>query len=150
MEIVLCVIRPRPWRSSDPARQLLDAYIARSAKTQPVHLEEFRTEAGLWAWAEKRRGRVPAFHLLTDSRGRQYTSEQFADELARVRDRGTQLLILGVGPADGWSGEALARANSTLSFGNVTLPHELAAVIAAEQIYRATTIWSGHPYHGGH
>lgn len=150
MEIALCVMRTRAWRAAEPARQLLDGYIARCAKSQPVTLEEFRDEAALWAWAERRRGRVPAFHMLADSGGRQYTSEQFAGKVAEVRDHGTQFMILAIGPADGWSGEALARANTTVSFGKMTLPHELAAVLAAEQIYRATTIWSGHPYHGRH
>lgn len=150
MEIALCVIRPRPWRAADPVRKLLDEYIDRSAKSLTISVEAFRTEAAMWAWAEKRHARTPPFYLLADSRGRQHTSVQFADELAQLRDRGTQLVIVAIGPADGWSAEGLARANTTISFGKMTLPHELAAVIAAEQIYRATTIWSGHPYHGGH
>ena len=59
------------------------------------------------------------------------------------------MLVLGIGPADGWSA-ALKRADLSLAFGRITLPHELAAVVAAEQIYRALTILAGHPYHTGH
>jgi 23S rRNA (pseudouridine1915-N3)-methyltransferase len=55
-----------------------------------------------------------------------------------------------VGPADGWSEYARAQAQSTLSFGPMTLPHELARLVLAEQIYRAFTILAGHPYHSGH
>jgi 23S rRNA (pseudouridine1915-N3)-methyltransferase len=88
--------------------------------------------------------------VLADPKGRQLSSEALADELAQLRDRGVQHLLLAVGPADGWSPGSLERADLRLSFGPMTLPHELAAVLAAEQIYRATTIWSGHPYHGGH
>jgi 23S rRNA (pseudouridine1915-N3)-methyltransferase len=65
-------------------------------------------------------------------------------------ERGTQELIFAVGPADGWSAGALACAQQTLSLGKITLPHELARVVLAEQIYRAFTILHNHPYHGGH
>jgi len=59
-------------------------------------------------------------------------------------------LVLAIGPADGWSPAARARADLLLSFGRITLPHELAAVVAAEQLYRALTIRAKHPYHCGH
>lgn len=150
MEIALVVIRPRAWRATDPARQMIDEYISRCGRALPVTLEELRSEAALWAWVEKRRGRAPVFVMLADSRGRQYSSEEFAEELAGVRDRGAQVVVLAIGPADGWPAEALKRADRLVSFGKMTLPHELAATVAAEQVYRATTIWSGHPYHGGH
>ena len=58
--------------------------------------------------------------------------------------------LVAIGPADGWSDAALAAATRTVAFGRITLPHELAAVIAAEQLYRALTILAGHPYHSGH
>ncbi len=58
--------------------------------------------------------------------------------------------MLAIGPADGWSTAARARAGLLLSFGAITLPHELARVVLAEQIYRALTILAGHPYHSGH
>lgn len=129
---------------------MIDEYISRCGRALPVTLEELRSEAALWAWVEKRRGRAPVFVMLADSRGRQYSSEEFAEELAGVRDRGAQVVVLAIGPADGWPAEALKRADRLVSFGKMTLPHELAATVAAEQVYRATTIWSGHPYHGGH
>jgi 23S rRNA (pseudouridine1915-N3)-methyltransferase len=67
-----------------------------------------------------------------------------------LQDAGTQQLVFAIGPADGWSPAALARADRTVAFGRITLPHELAATVAAEQIYRALTIRAGHPYHSGH
>jgi 23S rRNA (pseudouridine1915-N3)-methyltransferase len=66
------------------------------------------------------------------------------------QERGTQELIFAIGPADGWSAAALSRAQQTLSLGRITLPHELARVVLAEQLYRAFTILNHHPYHGGH
>jgi 23S rRNA (pseudouridine1915-N3)-methyltransferase len=88
--------------------------------------------------------------LLADSRGEPLTSEQLADTLGRAQDEGTQSLVLAIGPADGWSSAALTRSARRIAFGRITLPHELAAVVAAEQIYRALTIRAGHPYHCGH
>jgi 23S rRNA (pseudouridine1915-N3)-methyltransferase len=73
-----------------------------------------------------------------------------AATLGRAQDDGVQSVVLAIGPADGWSPAALAAATRTVAFGRITLPHELAAVVAAEQIYRALTIRAGHPYHSGH
>ena len=70
--------------------------------------------------------------------------------LGRIRDEGTQRLVFAIGPADGWSAAARQRANLLFSFGRLTLPHQLARVVLAEQVYRALTILAGHPYHSGH
>ena len=66
------------------------------------------------------------------------------------RDEGAQHLVFAIGPASGWSDSARARAGLLLSLGPMTMAHALARLVLAEQIYRAFTILSGHPYHGGH
>ena len=91
-----------------------------------------------------------AYAILLDSRGQQLSSEDFATRLGRLRDDGNQRIVLAIGPADGWSTEARTRANLLFSLGLITLPHELARVVLAEQFYRALTILAGHPYHSGH
>ena len=78
------------------------------------------------------------------------SSEAFADWIAQRRDSGAGQFVFGIGPADGWSPHALKRADLRLSFGTMTLPHALARLVLAEQVYRAATILSGHPYHLGH
>jgi 23S rRNA (pseudouridine1915-N3)-methyltransferase len=88
--------------------------------------------------------------VLLDARGRQFSSEEFAELLRDQQDRGTQNLLFGIGPADGFSNEARASADLILSFGKMTMAHELARVVLLEQIYRAFTILKGHPYHTGH
>jgi 23S rRNA (pseudouridine1915-N3)-methyltransferase len=88
--------------------------------------------------------------ILLDSRGQQYSSEEFASQMGRLRDEGAQKVVLAIGPADGWSAAARERANLLLSLGRMTLPHQLARVVLAEQVYRAFTILAGHPYHSGH
>ena len=77
----------------------------------------------------------------------QMTSETFARWLGRERDEGRQLIVFAIGPADGWSEDSRKRAAQLLSLGPMTMAHELARVVLAEQIYRALTILSGHPYH---
>ena len=95
-------------------------------------------------------GRTKPVLVLLDSRGRQFTSEEFAGLLRDQQDRGTQNLFFAVGPADGFSDTARGSADLILSFGKMTLAHELARVVLLEQIYRAFTILKGHPYHTGH
>jgi 23S rRNA (pseudouridine1915-N3)-methyltransferase len=70
--------------------------------------------------------------------------------LGKRRDDGAQHLVFAIGPADGWSDAARERAQLLLSLGPMTMAHSLARLVLAEQIYRATTILSGHPYHSGH
>ncbi len=80
------------------------------------------------------------------------SSEELAQQLRSCLDQGTRKLwVLGGGP-DGTSEEFLKELKPQLrwSFGKFTLPHELASVIASEQIYRAWTILKGLPYHSGH
>jgi 23S rRNA (pseudouridine1915-N3)-methyltransferase len=113
-------------------------------------LQSFASEAKLLDFVADSSGRTRATLWLTDSRGIQVSSNDLASWFGAFQDGGGQQLVLAIGPADGWSSEALARADRTLAFGRITLPHELAAVVAAEQFYRALTIRAGHPYHSGH
>ena len=88
--------------------------------------------------------------VLLDSRGKAVSSEALAERLRTLRDGGTQQIVFAIGPADGWSESARKRTHWLLSLGLMTLPHELALVVLAEQLYRAQTILAGHPYHSGH
>lgn len=93
--------------------------------------------------------KVPASHRLIclDPGGVRLTSEAFAGLLAKLRDEGEEGVAFVIGGADGLSQEALAKAGKLLSLGSMTLPHGLARIVLAEQIYRAATILAGHPYH---
>jgi len=150
MKILLATISPRRSPANGPATTLLEAYLKRCARYSITMLRSFANEATLLSFVEDTASRTRPTLLLTDSRGKQLSSGELAAEVGRLRDAGAQTLILAVGPADGWSAAALKRADLTLAFGRITLPHELAAVVAAEQIYRALTILAGHPYHCGH
>ena len=122
-------------------------YLERLQAYTPVEARGYRSEAALLEYVEKLRGRMPALLVLLDGRGRMLSSEEFAGWMGRQRDSGLQQLIFVVGPADGWSDSARGKAGMLLSLGPMTLPHELARVVLAEQVYRAFTILAGHPYH---
>ncbi len=151
MKIALTAILPKSARTkSEATDRLLADYIARTARTIPCDSQIFDTEAALLTWLDQQPGRVRAHAILLDSRGHQFTSEDFAARIGRLRDEGTQRLVLAIGPADGWSPAAHTRADLLFSLSRLTFPHQLARVILAEQLYRATTILTNHPYHSGH
>nr|WP_256515724.1 23S rRNA (pseudouridine(1915)-N(3))-methyltransferase RlmH [Alsobacter ponti] len=85
--------------------------------------------------------------VALDERGASLPSDAFAERLGRRRDEGCRALAFVIGGADGLDPALVAQAAETLSFGRMTLPHQLVRIVVAEQLYRATTILSGHPYH---
>lgn len=87
------------------------------------------------------------FTVLLDEGGKTLGSEAFARYLAARRDEGRRLMAFLIGGPDGHGDGARERAQLTLSLGPMTLPHGLARIVLAEQLYRAATILSGHPYH---
>lgn len=86
--------------------------------------------------------------IALDGRGAAWTSEQLADQLSNWRMAGRDLAFLIGGP-DGHASEVLQRCDQRWSLGPLTLPHMLVRLVTAEQLYRATTIFKGHPYHRG-
>ena len=84
--------------------------------------------------------------IALDGRGRTWSSEDLAAQLETWRMHGRDLAFLIGGP-DGHAPEVLARADQRWSLGPLTLPHMLVRLVLAEQLYRATTILAGHPYH---
>lgn len=90
----------------------------------------------------------PATFIVTlDERGASLTSEKFAGTIAKARDAGAPAFALLIGGPDGLYEDMRNRAQLTLAFGAMTWPHQLVRVMVAEQVYRAITILSGHPYH---
>ncbi|MGH8114963.1 MAG: 23S rRNA (pseudouridine(1915)-N(3))-methyltransferase RlmH [Rhodanobacteraceae bacterium] len=86
--------------------------------------------------------------VALDGRGTAWSSEQLAQQLLTWRMAGRDLAFLIGGP-DGHPRDVLARANQCWSLGLLTLPHMLVRLVVVEQLYRATTIVKGHPYHRG-
>lgn len=135
---------------SAPIQSLTAEYLKRLSRFAACEAQELLVESALLKLVEKSTARTPPVLILLDSRGQQLTSEEIANFLEYHQSHDTQELLFAVGPADGWSDDIRASAKTILSFGKITLPHELARVVLLEQLYRGFTILKGHPYHGGH
>ncbi|WP_421724857.1 23S rRNA (pseudouridine(1915)-N(3))-methyltransferase RlmH [Bauldia sp.] len=85
--------------------------------------------------------------VALDEAGKALDSRGFATRIADWRDGGSRDLTFLIGGADGLAPAVQARADLRLAFGTMTWPHQLVRIMLAEQLYRATTILSGHPYH---
>lgn len=138
-------------------REACDDYVRRLGRHQAIEEREVR-EAGRAGSVERQRAEeaerllrhvAPATHVvLLDLDGRRWTSEQLAERLDGWRTAARDVALI-IGGAVGVDQMVHARANETWSLGPLTLPHELARVVVAEQLYRAMTILRGEPYHKG-
>ena len=138
-------------KTKAPAIQSLTAeYLKRISRYAAVEGLALPDEPALLKLRDKTATRSAHAIVLLDSRGRQLTSEEFAQFLQNHQDRNPQPLVLAIGPADGFSDQACKAATAAISLGKMTLAHELARVVLLEQVYRAFTILKGHPYHTGH
>jgi 23S rRNA (pseudouridine1915-N3)-methyltransferase len=133
--------------AKDAYEALVREYVERCTAYARCGMEAFRTEEALLEWLGRLKGRAAPVTVLLDGRGKAMSSEALAKWLGAKRDEGAQQIVFAVGPADGWSEAARARAGLLLSLGPMTLAHALARLVMAEQMYRALTILAGHPYH---
>jgi 23S rRNA (pseudouridine1915-N3)-methyltransferase len=144
-----------------PERELFEKYrdrfapLAKRLGLAPVAWHEL-PESRADTVAKRREGEGAAllklvrdaqFIIALDERGKALSSEAFAKSLAKARDGGTAAAGILIGGPDGLSDAVRGAANLTVAFGAVTLPHMLARIVLAEQLYRAATILTGHPYH---
>lgn len=88
-----------------------------------------------------------ALVVLLDPRGDNLESPKFAQQIGTWRDNGESAVAFVIGGPDGLAASLSDKARLTLSFGAATWPHQLVRIMLLEQIYRAMTILSGHPYH---
>lgn len=128
----------------EETRALFEDYVGRIRRYAEVEISELR-DAGPAAM-RKLKIEPGAAVVLLDAGGKQFESREFAQWLGERRDRGTRELVFLCGDAGGFPEELRARAGEKLSLSTLTLPHELARVILAEQIYRGFAILAGHPY----
>ena len=150
MKLRVVWIAPKS-RSKEPAFDgLTREYVNRIAKYQSIEASDLPNEGSLLKLLEQSGGRTKPLLVLLDSRGKEMSSEQFAQFIDTQQSVDVQQLMFAIGPADGFSDTARGAANRIISLGRMTLPHELARVVLLEQIYRAFTIIRKHPYHCGH
>lgn len=140
-----------------PERDLIDDYLKRFDRTGralalgPANIIEVedKKNAGMGAEAALLEKAIPngALICIMDERGKVMTSPQFADQLGGWRDQGRQDVAFVIGGADGLDPAFRARADAALSFGKMVWPHMLVRVMLSEQLYRASSILAGSPYH---
>lgn len=122
------------------ANRMAEEYILRSTRYSRCEMREIRP-ARFDPWEKH----PSATKILLDPAGKTMESGQFAKLVARAEQDGRDLVFL-VGGADGLPPDWRDRGGMLLSLTPLTLPHELARVVLAEQIYRALTTLRGHPY----
>lgn len=145
---------------SGPERELADRYLDRLSKSGPSIGLEFSgvteiAESRARSTDERKREeaasldnhRKDAVLFLLDERGKNPTSEDLAARIGELRDSGRKHVVFAIGGPDGHDAAIRSSADLVLSFGAQTWPHQLVRVMLAEQLYRVSTILSGHPYH---
>lgn len=125
-------------------RALVADYVERIRHYADVEISELR-DASAGAF-RKLKLDTAATIVLLDAAGKQFTSQQFARWLGDMRDRGVREIVFLCGDAEGFPPELRATAKQKISLSTLTMPHEFARVVLAEQIYRAFAILAGHPY----
>ena len=125
-------------------RALMEDYVARIRRHAEVEVRELRPDSS----ASLKRLEFPggATIVLLDAAGKKLSSGQFAEWIGQCRDRGQRELVFLCGAAEGFPEAVAGRASLRISLSPLTFSHELARVMLAEQIYRAFTLLSGHPY----
>jgi 23S rRNA (pseudouridine1915-N3)-methyltransferase len=125
-------------------RALVDDYIQRIRHYAEVEINELRDESP--ASLKKLKIDPAAVVVLLDAAGKQFTSQTFARWLGDLRDRGVRELCFYCGAAEGFPAELSRGKAQRISLSTLTMPHEFARAVLAEQIYRAFAIVAGHPY----
>jgi len=125
-------------------RAMIEDYVGRIQHYAPAEIIDLREAAA--AALRKLKFDTASIIVLLDAAGKQFTSQQFAQWVGQSRDRGMREMIFLCGDASGFPDEIRASAKQKISLTPLTMPHEFARVLLAEQIYRAFTILSGHPY----
>jgi len=145
-----------------PERELVNRYLDRAvAAGKPLSLagftvSEFPESRASGSAARKtdeakllRNAASGSVVVALDERGTTIGSDAFANQIRRWRDDGRPAASFLIGGADGLDPELVGEADLVLSFSPLTWPHQLVRIMLAEQLYRTTTILSGHPYHRG-
>jgi 23S rRNA (pseudouridine1915-N3)-methyltransferase len=141
-------------KTKEPAIQALtEEYLKRISRYAQVEGIALRDETALLQTCGrdgKSSSAKKSTLVLMDSRGKQFSSEEFARFLGDYEERNPLPVVFAIGPANGFSEATGKGAQHTLSLSTMTMAHELARVVLLEQVYRAFTILKSHPYHSGH
>ena len=144
-----------------PERELCERYLERARKSgKALGLRGFAVEETPESRAARPKDRIAEEEralstrlrpddllVALDIEGSLTDSDTFAAALSKDAAASVPRVVFLIGGADGLGDGLRARSKRTMSFGRMTWPHQIARILLAEQLYRATTILSGHPYH---
>ncbi len=136
-----------------PEQDLIETYLKRCPWSVNItEVEEKRPLKGANRMAREADlllAAIPAgAHVIAlDERGTEMRSRAFAKKINNWQDQGLSVLVFLIGGADGYDAKIKERANGFISFGQMTWPHMMVRAMLCEQLYRASTILQGHPYH---
>jgi 23S rRNA (pseudouridine1915-N3)-methyltransferase len=133
-----------------PIERYLERVRALAGEAELIELKEARGAVGdtrREAESASLAGAAQGRTVVLDERGRRWTTADLARHVSALEGRGESRLSLLIGGADGTTQRLREDADETWSLSSLTLPHELALVVALEQIYRVEALRSGHPYH---
>ena len=135
-------------------REAVAEYVKRLGKWCKVEIEEAAEAAHLTDLEQKRNAeaegilkRIKGYVILLDVRGKKVSSESLAEKIDATTLSGKSELTFIIGGSNGVSDSVKRAADESISFGDITLPHQLFRVVLLEQIYRALCIIHGTPYH---
>ena len=139
---------------NSPEHDLATSYIKRLPESGEIREVDSKLPAGPKRQQDETRlllRLVPdnAILVCLDPRGKDISSELLASKIGSWRDEGQQAVYFAIGGADGHDRDIHQRADLLMSFGSAIWPHMLFRAMLAEQLYRASAILSGHPYHRG-
>lgn len=136
-----------------PENEILETYLKRCPwNVKIIEVEERRPIKGAERMAREGDlllNAIPdgATVVALDERGKEMRSTVFAEKIRTFQDNGTNNLVFLIGGADGYDEKVKAKADIKISFGSMTWPHMMVRAMLGEQLYRASTILQGHPYH---
>ncbi|MBT5186234.1 MAG: 23S rRNA (pseudouridine(1915)-N(3))-methyltransferase RlmH [Kordiimonadaceae bacterium] len=136
-----------------PENDLMNTYLKRCPwNVKVIEVEEKRPLKGAERMAREGElllNAIPegATVVALDERGKEMRSTSFAQKIRTWQDQGITNLVFLIGGADGYDDKVKTRANQLISFGAMTWPHLMVRAMLSEQLYRASTILQGHPYH---
>jgi 23S rRNA (pseudouridine1915-N3)-methyltransferase len=129
------------------AREGVIEYAKRLRPLAAVTIEYLKPASGETESAALLRRSEGMYRIVLDERGEQWSSREFAGRVAQWEQERVKTIALLIGGADGHDAALRARADARWSLGRLTFQHELALVMALEQLYRAYAIKGGLPYH---
>lgn len=129
------------WKNSPEAKIFAEYQKRMKWKIELIEVDE-KNAANILDYVPEK-----SYRVVLDEKGKHLTSRELANQIDRLQSNGNSHISILIGAAGGHNIDTLENADLLLSLGKMTWPHMLVRAMLAEQLYRAFSILSGHPYH---